>query len=1605
MRESERRIRAYQAVLPRMKERVIAAVSLLAVALTTMVSATYAWLVLSQNPEVTGLQTTIAANGNLEIALAGRLNEYGELLPPADSTAVDGALALPEKNITWGNLVNLGDTSYALDKIVLRPAELNTGDLQTVPLIAAKYGEDGRVEDLISNFEYTYAYGNVFKTEQQVLKEMGDKKEDITKFRKYGVRAVSSIKYSFSEDTSARDKELAALLSAAEVSVGDARATMSNLTAKNTESLAALQGLMNLAGRYLSSEVDEVLGEPTRNTPVQPAELENILFLFDQMLLVCEKSANAMADIYNFEIYQRSDSKRSFVTGTFLLTATDDELKGKLEEKNNKGELLIKTEASTQLNQLRSDYKWLTDNKAGLIADCKDENGNVRNGIVYANATNAEDVIPISHRLSKVFDVNSVLIDGETIDDLRKRVSADKSQAISLLSGTKQVQIASGILPNLDQFTGAQIKTPANDPLQIPVDCQGKVNVPILGLISVPKISLKANVSTTAAPPWVLESEFKRAKSGTTIFKGDTAQAAETYGLALDFWVRTNASHSKLTLEGAPVYAEREETVKVTVNGSAKELYKLVLYTDQSGNTREVEAYIQGTKFWEFNRSSGLPVGEVCDVTSNAVKEYTLIKEMVEYLAGYGGVNRVWEDMNDASIYGNSTTMGSGSCYVFYPQSADDQTMSIELLSNLKIAFIDQNGSLLGSARMDTAHVIEQAGKVTVPLVCDSNNNSITMYNSEGVAEEIFYITDLPANTPTLVTALVYLDGKNLSNEQVLATNDIQGHLNIQFGTTADLSSMDDPTLRDERCKVEAEMWNSATDQTLSADDDIVDGVRTKFISVNVEGVKPSRVTAYFQRVINSTQGIRQKEIVFTDQGNGVWTANYTFESAGDYVLREVLLDGVAYELDSPPISYTLHGYRINSLAFGEGYTASKTYDDLLSGATYVTTERRFTADVLLDFSKSDGDPITIKGVFIHQKTGNRVTITFKREVDTLYRGSATFAVSGEYCLERLEVDNMPIGVPEEDILSIHLQLGVTANVYANATQFAYSGKTIKPQMSMTVVGDDNIGFENLPPIQLKYSRDGLTSDAETAVAWLEWNRLSQQYEGEFEITRPGTYMFMWAEVVINGNTNIISKVRTAPTLTVSSDTPPVFVSTDNLGGSVFAMNGDASFSVTIQSEGGVVMDAKVVPATQTYGVDDKAHAYYIRGTSQNNEDGTYTFSFVLPRVGEQLSQDGAWMLEELYLTNVCDENGKMYYGRTENGPIAVGDENPDGRQPYTIADGYYDRWWAWGHDALGGGDSSIFTITVSSSTEAHFIDEDAIVVMGKTGNDVTTAFGTTVTPEGIKVAITANGQPLGEGMSVSNITIVYELDVRNSFDPYNNNTMYKSNLGGNYRFSQGDLKYVVGLGEKMELTFGGAVDGIRVIEQEDGTYLLQPQAVLKAAGMYVAKSFSYTIVSETGSLTKSASYDKAPRYDLYTKNPTATITKIDAGPHKQWWKTTETDTSKNPNFTQQDDSTLTSSYDGHTATLYPQAEKNGDHAQFKLPKLTITVAAPAGYTASLTLPANNELPALEFSGTGALTQPLGKIEAQKTWTVSGGCGSNTNYNLYKYKGYGSVRI
>lgn len=242
-----------------LRNKLMAAVAMLLVSSIMMVSSTFAWFTLSTAPEIKGISTSVGANGNLEMALltsgdtAKDIADTFKDLTKITSAAGDSTKDLNVRNLTWGNLVDLGYTVgeanyYGLDKVQLMPARLNMNDGGTAlkavsnPLLTATYGTDGRVAKVegqtFSSAKYTTG-GFEYSTEANSAT--------------YGVRAVGE-----SATLTPQEKGLMNAKADYTTNLNKARSTVQASLKANMQGLAnAALALVNNSNASFTSTSDE----------------------------------------------------------------------------------------------------------------------------------------------------------------------------------------------------------------------------------------------------------------------------------------------------------------------------------------------------------------------------------------------------------------------------------------------------------------------------------------------------------------------------------------------------------------------------------------------------------------------------------------------------------------------------------------------------------------------------------------------------------------------------------------------------------------------------------------------------------------------------------------------------------------------------------------------------------------------------------------------------------------------------------------------------------------------------------------------------------------------------------------------------------------------------------------------------------------------------------------------------------------------------------------------------------------------------------------------------------------------------------------------------
>ena len=1197
------RIEEYKSRMPRLKDKVAVAISMLLVASAMLTTVSFAWLTMSVNPELSNVTTSIASNGNLEIALAS--GTLRDLTAPGATQLGDANLPLTSGNLTWGNLVNLSDPSYGLSNLVLRPAGLNKDDLLGSPLYGANYDPNGKQEGYINSFRYA--------TWQSTNPDDPNAPWEFAISDELGVRAISSTKIAESAGYGygylVKLDEAMAALNEAQNAYLSITCNIDVITGAEKPFLEALATVM---GAYMTANMNATQdnNENLINATIDKASVEAFRDLFASFIRVLEYEQEAMRKLANLELYVLyggDSSKYTEFATVEALIAKKDSLTYNVNGTNIKLQISGLNENISDLDKIQKNYEKLVE-----ICDT--------GGAIKWKDSGLGDIV------NALVTVGTCTVNGTRVS------SIGASAALDLNNKSCATIITNGVLYNFEKRTGAAMDVPKGTtalqqkyPKGLPVKATGKR----LGMTM--DGTIYANITTNAPSPSLFQKDLNFTEDNNT---GGAASltANDTYGFAIDFWVRTNASGSFLILEGNVL----TETIEVDVKG-----------TDGSGN--EVQLYVHTTTV--VDETTGEEITVTDDVyekngkwyydgtdtecegidSSNPPKKKVNITQKV---IGYEGENRVWED--NAFLSTDSTTQGSGSCYVYYTETPEDMERSLKLLSAMKIAFVDAAGTLLAEGYMDTQSYYLDNGKVTVPMRL--NADSIKLTNPDG--SETLAITPLEKNVAKLVTAIVYLDGTKVENHDVLAVSEIQGQMNIQFGSSVDLNSVPDEKLSSQYMNISA-----SVDKTeFKFDESVQAGVpMTTNVTVNVDGTTPQRVSAFFVRSISSTQAIPMNGagqiMEFTNTGGGEWTSSFTFNSPGTYIIRSVWVDGVEHDLEpGARPTVVVEGFHVRSLRWES--TSQKVKD-------FMTASSSVSDKIILEFVTDDIDamPNKVEGRFI-RTDGNSVNVTFKKNLDNVrWTGEVTFLSSGEYTLEYLVFDGEYYPVDSALQRTANVLLGMKTAVYTDSPLNFLFGCGIdgdpsngmadnEENLYMKIKITDDIGNEmkGLTDVKLYYSLAGYTSEVNGLDADMEWNPSTGYYEGEF-LSKAGVFQFLYVTV----GDNVIRTATTSPRFIIQSPTPPSF-NTGNAKSWQYVTDGTAKISVILNDTDGI--DPSGVIGIITDGKDE----YRVPGSV--GIDGEWHFT--IPNQGG--SQDGTWTLTRIEIIGIYHDGDVT----TEENPFVI---------------------------------------------------------------------------------------------------------------------------------------------------------------------------------------------------------------------------------------------------------------------------------------------------------------------------------------------------------------
>ena len=1183
MKDSKTYVRELKKKLPDIRERMIAVLILLAMSVTMVISTTFAWAVLSTKPELQGVALSISGNGNLEIALRNTNNVPG-FSQIGDSVAA--GTAIKDANITWGNLINLSE-GYGLDTLVLRPARLNPGGLPYGrPLEGVVYGDDGRVEGMQSDYAFTV---------WQVGQSGSSFVVPTDASTGYGVRAISSIIYTYEGESALQLKKYQ---DDATTANGNARASHAAITAKTGP---YMDTIVNLMGDYMTWNIN---GEDYPNPEDKDCSkyIVPLVWLVRDMINGMEQHGDALVKLVN---------AWQFNAGQTTMMTYEELLQGKFPTGFNTsgytGYAAFKADYDlfiTTITKLNSCLTYLT-NTYGEIAERQDNMQPWKiEGAYWAQIDNEVVNVIVEVASCEVMDKNG---------GNRRTVSIiGMDEALSYISGTNTAVIMKGLLVDYERLTGEEMLVPG-------------VSVKVSGLPLIGSASVKADVITKwgeSDEPSLFTSNqnamYSYLQSNMAV---KDAIAGDTYGLVLDLWARTNAPNSVLGLNGTIVTRTETREVKEVIEGVTYQMYSLEI--TQNGETVTLKLYQKGSTWYNFEDHKVVDVG---------TQQPIAMVEQVDVVIEYTGENRVWDDDQLLISPGSlSTTQGSGSCYIFYADSPEAGLKSLELLKNLKIAFISGDNKYLATASMDTEHVLQENGKFTVPLIITDSTCTYVDENGDTVKG----IMHMPQNQAVMISAIVYLDGEELKNEHVLAVSDIQGALSIQFKSSALMEPIDDKELMAEEIKVSATLGTGQKQLDFEYRYPFNQQVA---VNLNVEGFTPTTAEAFFQRQISEAQGSRMEAFsIDLNTGKGI----ATFTSPGAYILRYVRLDGVEYELQEPLV-VNVSGFAVDSVQVGQNY--------------FMTADQNATTSVSVNFGALEADelPYTVQARFMTE-SGGAINVKLRPNPNGVWVGDVTFSQSGIYRLEYLVLDGLYSKLVDEQIQVVEARLGMSTEVIirryldaGNTTsnlQFTYEGQRVNFKAYVKIKDDSGAYLTNLDTgaagaLKLFYKSTGSVG---TVSADLKWDAAYGGYVTESEgffVDAPGTYHF--DQVTVNGNS--ITTAYPSPVISAMYPDPPTWTAEQFYVSDyqeLFAPNSDATVTVHITNAG--TEKAWLVFA------DASGKLYEVQVANPNTDidevldgDGNriaHSYTTRLP-LGADGTQAGTWTLVAVKMADVNDGRG-----------------------------------------------------------------------------------------------------------------------------------------------------------------------------------------------------------------------------------------------------------------------------------------------------------------------------------------------------------------------------
>lgn len=432
------------------------------------------------------------------------------------------------------------------------------------------------------------------------------------------------------------------------------------------------------------------------------------------------------------------ESLMYYIKAHYLANLTDDRMDqlATFENSYNNGDIAALSTYVSDSQQLRAAIIALTEMQTKASADQS----------ALDSMSGDKTWSDISSYITSLATVDNIIVNEKSVSQLKDTLfpsgSLDTNAALALASNAQAVipGTDNGMYAKLAAFVGTYGST-----------FSAPVEFTYAG--SAQKVDIKGTM-TVQKPETPADTYLQTAKTLATTNVGFTGSGSgalsELYGYIIDLAFRTNAAGSDLLLKTDAI-----DRVSSTNGADSK--------TMGGGSTMEFVHTFEETDFVEIMTEEGTPVG-----------------------------TGVYYDGKDGRV-------------LTLTETAKENLKKglLNLIGNIEVVFFNPNTdslSIYGYARLDVDEykVEYDSESNTYYVVCD-----LRMYEmaTEGEGEQAVtrrqfldedkqVITSLTQNEATAISALVYLDGEKVTNADV-GTVDINGTLNLQFASSAELKPMD----------------------------------------------------------------------------------------------------------------------------------------------------------------------------------------------------------------------------------------------------------------------------------------------------------------------------------------------------------------------------------------------------------------------------------------------------------------------------------------------------------------------------------------------------------------------------------------------------------------------------------------------------------------------------------------------------------------------------------------------------------------------------------------------------------------------------------------------